>query len=230
MIPKQELNYRILKFISNNLVENGDLRINKILEDLNLIDFIPNSQDIIDDLQNSGLIEALPLTQQEMLVVGITLDGKYYIEDYLKENSNLIELDRVIEITNSIQPINIQLRTAKKYIASTDSNDYRNAVKEAISALETTLKIALKNDKIKLKDALNEISKRNKMHRAFKDGISNLFGFNSDSGGVRHGLKEEDLIIDYSTAKLLVNIYINFINYIVELYNLNHLEKSSPKT
>lgn len=100
--------------------------------------------------------------------------------------------------------------------------DYSKAIKESIGAAETTVKQCLNDPKTTLGKGLKNIGEEGNLHTALEKGISNLYGYNSDSGAVRHGLKpDESLSFDYSEAKFLVSIYANLVNYLIEKYNLS---------
>jgi hypothetical protein len=220
MIKRKELQYRILKYVANNLKKNSGLSVKSCLQELGLSEFENEAQDIAEELKNKGYVEILEMNMGRKVITRLRLDGKYFIEEFLKDNSNLNELTALIDRTEGLSFINIQLKNAYKYLTSNDSSDYRNAVKEAIGAVESILQKVLVKEKITVGQAVKELSKGNSLHPAFANGISSLYGFNSDAGGIRHGLKEEDFIPDYTEAKFIVNIYSSFVNYIAETYNL----------
>lgn len=220
MIKKSELKYRILKYVANNKKPNKGIEIGAALKKLGLEDYIENARDISCEMENEGYIKTYDISNGRKLITHLTLDGKYFIEEYLKGNSNLKDLTNCIENTENLSSVNIQLSTARRYLSSNDDSDYRNAVKEAIGAVESILQIVLDKDKITAGNAVKELSKMTKLHPAFEKGISSLYGYNSDSGGIRHGLKEGDYIPDYTEAKFLVFIYSAFVNYIAESHNL----------
>jgi len=136
------------------------------------------------------------------------------------DNSNMELINEALEASSTHTSINTQLRTAKRYLKSTENSDYRYAIKEAIGAVESTLRIVLKDEKITVGEALKKIGKETDLHPAFAKGISNLYGFNSDSGGVRHGLKQDEFEPNYSDAKFMVTTYSAFVNYIIEKFNI----------
>lgn len=222
MISKDEIRYRVLKYALNNLRPNGAVSITKALEESGLDEYANDSDDIVDDLKYQGLAEVLRFSANRVGITRVTIDGKYFIEAHLKSNdySNTELIDEVIEISSIHSSINTQLKTARRYLKSTEQSDYRNAVKEAIGAVETTLRIALDDSKITVGEAVKQLSKDSNLHPAFAKGISNLYGFNSDSGGIRHGLKEDEFEPNYSDAKFMVMTYASFVNYIIEKYNL----------
>jgi len=76
------------------------------------------------------------------------------------DNSNMELINEALEASSTHTSINTQLRTAKRYLKSTENSDYRNAIKEAIGAVESTLRIVLKDEKITVGEALKKNRQR----------------------------------------------------------------------
>ncbi len=55
--------------------------------------------------------------------------------------------------------------------------DYRNATKEAISAVESAAKLTARTGSGGLKGALDELGKHAPLHPAFREGLLKLYGF-----------------------------------------------------
>jgi len=70
------------------------------------------------------------------------------------------------------------------------------------------------NPKATLGAALNKIEKTHQLHPALKKALSSLYGYTSDSGGIRHALLEENSI-SYSDAKFMLVSCSAFINYVL---------------
>jgi len=222
MVTKEEILYRVLKYALNNLKPRGVISIPIALRETGLENYVEESDDIFNELDYSGYAKVHRFSARRLGILRVTLDGKYFVENHLRstDNSNTELIDEAIELSSEYSSINTQLRTARRYLKSTEQSDFRNAVKEAIGAVETTLRIALNDPNITVGEAVKRLSKDSNLHPALAKGISNLYGFNSDSGGIRHGLKEGEFEPNYSDAKFMVMTYTSFINYIIEKYNL----------
>jgi len=61
---------------------------------------------------------------------------------------------------------------------------------------------------------LSILEKNNQLHPALKKSISSLYGYASDGAGIRHGLKEDDIVIDFHEAKFILVVCVSFINYL----------------
>lgn len=104
------------------------------------------------------------------------------------------------------------LRRALELLSNRENPDYRNSIKESISAVESFAKIATGMPNAKLKDALNTIGRKRKIHQALLDAFSKLYGYTSDEGGIRHAMLEEPDLTS-SDAKFFIMSCTSFINY-----------------
>ncbi|WOD06483.1 AbiJ-NTD4 domain-containing protein [Marinomonas sp. GJ51-6] len=106
------------------------------------------------------------------------------------------------------------LKTSIDFLSDRKNPDYRNSVKESISAVESLCKIISDDPKATLGSALNKIEKNHELHPAFKKALSNLYGYTNDFSGIRHALLEESTV-SYSDAKFMLVSCSAFINYIL---------------
>jgi hypothetical protein len=93
--------------------------------------------------------------------------------------------------------------------------DYRNSIKEAISAVEAAARVVTGSPKATLGDALKVLSSKIAIHPAMKDGMNKLYGYTSDEGGIRHALLEESNI-DEAEAKFMIVTCSAFVNFCVQ--------------
>jgi hypothetical protein len=123
-------------------------------------------------------------------------------------------IEAAITSTNKYSGAKEHLRTALGFISDRKSPDYRNSVKESISAVESLCVSLTGESKATLGSALNKIEESHRLHPAFKKALSNLYGYTSDSDGIRHALLEEN-DISYSDAKFMLVSCSAFINYVL---------------
>jgi hypothetical protein len=93
------------------------------------------------------------------------------------------------------------------------SPDYRNSIKEAISAVESYCSILTGSPKSTLGQALKQIEKDNNIHPALKSSFSSLYGYTSDADGIRHALLDDDSL-NQEDAKFMLIACSAFINYL----------------
>ena len=112
------------------------------------------------------------------------------------------------------KPVDIHLKTALDLLADRKSPDYRNSIKESISAVEAICKQVSGNPKATLDQALKELQKNTNLHAAIKKAFSNLYSYTSDAQGIRHALLDEPNL-DFEDAKFMLVSCSAFINHLI---------------
>lgn len=93
--------------------------------------------------------------------------------------------------------------------------DYRNSIKESISAVEALAMQLLGDNSITLGKAIPRLRTKYELHPTLMESLNKLYGYSSDENGVRHGSPEESSI-SYIDAKFMLVAFTNFINYLIE--------------
>lgn len=106
------------------------------------------------------------------------------------------------------------LETALELLSDRESPDYRNSIKESISAVESICKKIAARDKTTLDQALDKIETTVKLHPALKKAFSSLYGYTSDAEGIRHALIDEATPHSEDAKFMLVSCSA-FINYLL---------------
>ena len=120
-----------------------------------------------------------------------------------------------------------QLQKALGFLSDRENPDYKNCVKESISAVESVCKVISGNEKATLKDALNGlISNGMNIHGSLKSAILALYGYASDEGGVRHGEGEVESTVTFEEAKLMMVTCSAIVNYLVAEYGKHGTENA----
>jgi len=145
------------------------------------------------------------------------LSAYRFVDNMIIEITSKDEIDAIenaIVISDKFKPVQEHLLAALALYSNKKSPDYRNSIKESISALESLGKILTGNDKVMLPDALRELERIHPLHSALKEAYIKLYAYTSDSNGIRHGLQElPDL--DSADAKYMLVICSAFINYLI---------------
>lgn len=114
---------------------------------------------------------------------------------------------------NDFPNLKVHLQRALELLSDRKNPDYRNSIKESISAVESIAKEIAQEPKAELGKALSIIEKNGKLHRAMKSSFLSLYGYTSDADGIRHALMEEpNLTAD--DAKFFLLTCTSFINYL----------------
>lgn len=120
-----------------------------------------------------------------------------------------------------------QLQKALCFLSDREHPDYKNCVKESISAVESVCKVISGNEKATLKDALNGlISNGMNIHGSLKSAILALYGYASDEGGIRHAEREAESIVTFEEAKFMMVTCSAIVNYLVAEYGKHGAENA----
>ena len=124
-------------------------------------------------------------------------------------------IEDALKNTNPYSGVQQHLNQALKLMSDRQNPDYRNSIKESISAVESICKIVTNEDKATLGKALKIIEDKYGLHAALKGSLSQLYGYTSDADGIRHAMLEESNL-SYIDAKFMLVACTNFINYLIE--------------
>ena len=144
------------------------------------------------------------------------LSAYRFVNGVITEITSETEIESIEEsINNSDEfiPVTIHINRALELLSEKQNPDYRNSIKESISAVEALCSIITNNPKTTLGQALNEIEKNNSVHPALKKSFSILYGYTSDSDGIRHALLEQS-VLKQEDAKFMLVACSAFINYL----------------
>ena len=129
----------------------------------------------------------------------------------ITDEVEIAEIEQALK--ESQNPVTKHLRRSLELLSDRKAPDYRNSVKESISAVESLVSIVLKEDKARLGKLLKKIDDEVHLHPAMKTAFSNLYGYSSDEEGIRHALTEEDRV-EFYDAKFMLVVCSAFINYV----------------
>ena len=103
---------------------------------------------------------------------------------------------------------------ALAHLKNRENPDYRNSIKESISAVEALCREIEGGNQAKLGAALTALEKKGVLHPALKKAFSALYGYTSDSDGIRHALLEDSKLTSEDARFMLVSCSA-FINYVI---------------
>lgn len=132
----------------------------------------------------------------------------------ITSEEEIVEIEDAINNSSKWTPVNTHLRTAIEYFSNRENPDFRNSIKEAISAVESLCVIVTEDKEATLGKALTVIEKKYRIHGALKNAFSSLYGYTSDSGGIRHSLLEDDISVTMEDSKFMLVSCSAFINYL----------------
>lgn len=138
--------------------------------------------------------------------------------------------DRIVEITSAEEieeveaaldgggryaGVQTHLKAALALLSDRNNPDYRNSIKESISAVESLSKQLASSKGGTLGAVLKSLEKAKKLHPAMKSAFSSLYGYSSDADGIRHALLEESNLTK-ADARFMLVCCSAFINYCLE--------------
>jgi len=132
----------------------------------------------------------------------------------ITSEEEISEIEEALEISKSLKGVNTHLKRALDLLANRKSPDYRNSIKEAISAVEAICNLITGEKRATLGQALKRIEEKVSLHPALKNAFSNLYGYTSDAEGIRHALLDEPNL-GFEEAKFMLVSCSAFINYLI---------------
>ena len=129
----------------------------------------------------------------------------------ITEQQEVDEIERALE--TALGPVRTHLRRALELLSSREAPDYRNSIKESISAVESLAAIATGADKGTLGQLIKKLEHDIQLHPALRTAFSSLYGYTSDEGGIRHALMESENI-RFEDAKFFLVVCSAFINFV----------------
>ena len=106
-------------------------------------------------------------------------------------------------------PAQTHIQRALELLSDRKQSDYRNSIKESISAVESTVKTICGS-----KDGtLGGLLERMNLHRDFQQGLSKIYRYTSGDDGIRHALMDKSTVT-FADAKFFLVMCASFINYL----------------
>lgn len=131
----------------------------------------------------------------------------------ITSETEIAEIEEALEPEIYLKPVTTHLEQALNLLADRKLPDYKNSIKESISAVEAICQLIASKDKVTLGQALGEIENKVRIHPALKKAFSNLYGYTSDAEGIRHALLEESNL-KFEDAKFILVSCSAFVNYL----------------
>jgi len=184
-------------------------------EAYDFLEFLANLKDRTVNYSRNDLIEySNHMLQQEY-------SGYRFIGNKIVPISNELELNDIEEVLKATSQLtsskgaNIHLQRAIDKLSDRKNPDYRNSIKESISAVESIAKLISKEHKDTLGKTLSKIRDQIGLHNALEKGFKQIYGYTSDGDGIRHALMENDTC-DFEDAKYMLVSCSCFINYLIQ--------------
>lgn len=154
----------------------------------------------------------------------------YYLEremsGYRAIGTEIVEITAPAEIAaieeaarrkSGFEGVAEHINTALELLGKKPEPDYRNSIKESISAVEATVKLLAGEKSGGIDAALKILDGKNPLHPAFKSALSKLYGYTSDAGGIRHPILDESQTDpNFAEAKFMLVACSAFANFLID--------------
>ena len=143
--------------------------------------------------------------------------GYRFVEDEITRitsEEQIAEIEQAINEANT-NAVSSHLKRSLELLSDRAEPDYRNSIKESISAVEALCVKLTGDSSATLGQALKRLEADGaiKTHPALNRAFQQIYGYTSDAGGIRHALLEEDSL-EFEDAKFMLVSCSAFVNYL----------------
>ena len=140
--------------------------------------------------------------------------GYRFIKDRIVKITNDEEIKAIEESASTpFDKVNKSISKSISFLSESSNKDYKNAIKEAIIAVEQLFNIILETNGLTLTNALGQICDKIHIDINLKESIKNLYKYTNEVNGIRHGNNKDSDEISFDEAKYVLLICSATINY-----------------
>ncbi|KFC01057.1 hypothetical protein GTGU_03574 [Trabulsiella guamensis ATCC 49490] len=173
--------------------------------------------DLIEFLvENTSLLSKVALDKYLNHVFRKFGVGYTIINGLVTPVSDEVEIESVQKaIDNNIESSKYHLQRALELLSDREQPDFRNSIKESISAIESLCRKITGDDKGTLGKLIKVVEEKGYIHQSMKNAFSSLYGYTSDTGGIRHSLTDAGENPTLEDARYMLVICSAFSNYLI---------------
>ncbi len=109
----------------------------------------------------------------------------------ITSDTEIAEVEDAILASDMFYGVRQHLENSIRLLKDKKSPDFRNSIKESISAVESICRVVSDDPKATLGVALKVLEKGGSLHPALKSAFNSLYGYTNDANGIRHSLMQE---------------------------------------
>lgn len=139
------------------------------------------------------------------------------VDDRIVPQISIEEAEEVgVALSDERSEVRGHFRKALEFYSKRPDADYKNSIKESISAIEALARIYTNTPS----GTLGVLSQQLNIHPALKKALKDLYGWTSDEGGIRHSEtgKDFEFSAGESEARFMLVECSALVNYIVSKY------------
>ena len=146
--------------------------------------------------------------------------GYRFVDGRITPITDKNEIDSIEEACNNeFEGTRAHIKKAVGFIADRERKDYKNCIKESISAVESICSIIAGQKKSSLDDALKNLQKKGvKIHPQLELAFSKLYAYTNSEKGVRHANGMFESEVTFEEAKFMLVSCSAFVNYLTANY------------
>jgi hypothetical protein len=191
-----------------------------------LIEFLVHNHSTIATtyLRSLGIYQDHPVTESQLIsrmnnLLERELSGYRFVSGFLTPISDKVEADEIEAAISQARGKGLlgtheHIRTAVQLLWKKPTPDYRNAIKEAVSAIESIVKQISGKESRGLEGALKELSEHIEIHKALQSAFIKLYGYSSDEDGIRHPILDQPNV-GFAEAKFMIVACSAFVNFLI---------------
>jgi hypothetical protein len=176
---------------------------------LEIIEFIEFHLETDDYSQDEQFAELLNLVLEEENEAYRVVSKQVVC---ITDETELTVLQEASSYTDEFSNVSAHIKTALKLFSDHSAPDLRNAIKEAISAVESACKIVSGSPKATLGQALKQIPD---LPGQMQEAFTKLYGYSSNANGIRHALMDDPKLTK-AEAKFMIVACASFANYLID--------------
>jgi hypothetical protein len=141
----------------------------------------------------ANVVSYSPAVEEFIYACNTTLERELsayrFVDKKLVQVTSSQEIAEIEEAIGISKQFTQHLDRALELLADRKSPDYRNSIKESISAVEAICQLITGNSKATLGKALGLLEEKlGTVHPALKEAFSKVYGYTNDDQGIRHAL------------------------------------------
>lgn len=134
----------------------------------------------------------------------------------ITSTEELEEIENAISQSAPYAGVKQHIQTALGLLTNREKPDYRNSIKESISAVESLARHITGDQKATLGDALKVLETKHRLEPTVKQAFLKLYGYTSDADGIRHSLMKDDAATNKADARFMLICCSAFINFAID--------------
>lgn len=143
-----------------------------------------------------------------------------FVNGIIIQNTNNIEIAAIEEAsTTKFDGCNKHIEKATAYLYDRENPDYKNSIKESISAVEAICCVITKTENATLGETLRELEKKQQLNGQLKAAFEKLYAYTNNQGGIRHANPIVASEVSFAEAKFMLISCCAFVNYLIEIYS-----------